>query len=202
MTTVQLRETFLIEDLYEPGALQLAYIDLDRAVVGLAAPLASPVELPADPLLRVDYFTERRELGALNIGGSGTIHVDGKAYVLANLDCLYIGRGSKRVSFESANSKSPAVFYLLSYPAHASYPTTLIRKEDANPVELGSAETCNHRTIYKYIHGEGARSCNWSWGSRICFRAARGTPCRRIRTCAARKSMHTSTSQTPRESST
>jgi len=164
MTTAELRDTFLLDRLYEPGALHLAYIDLDRAVVGLAAPLATPLELTADPLLRADYFTERRELGALNIGGAGVIHVDGKPHALANLDCLYIGRGSKKITFASDDPKSPAVFYLLSYPAHASYPTTLVRKQDANPVELGSAETCNHRTIYKYIHLEGARSCQLVMG--------------------------------------
>lgn len=164
MTTTELRDTFLLDSLYEPGAIRLTYIDLDRAVVGLAAPLATPLELTADPLLRADYFTERRELGALNIGGSGTIHVDGEPHSLANLDCLYIGRGSKKITFASADPKSPAVFYLLSYPAHATYPTTLVRKEDANPVELGSAETCNHRTIYKYIHLQGARSCQLVMG--------------------------------------
>ncbi|MGB7190380.1 MAG: 5-dehydro-4-deoxy-D-glucuronate isomerase [Acidobacteriaceae bacterium] len=164
MTTAELRDTFLLDRLYEPGALHLAYIDLDRAVVGMAAPLATPVELIADPLLRTEHFTERRELGALNIGGSGIIHVDGTPHPLANLDCLYIGRGSKKITFESADPKSPALFYLLSYPAHASHPTTLIRKQDANPVELGSAETCNHRTIYKYIHLQGARSCQLVMG--------------------------------------
>lgn len=164
MTTEQIRETFLIDSLSKPGAIHLAYVDLDRAVVGIAVPLASTLKLESDPTLRADYFTERRELGALNIGGSGVIRVDGKAYELANLDCLYIGRGSREVSFESADPKSPAAFYLLSYPAHADYPTTLVRKDQANPVELGSAETCNHRTIYKYIHLQGARSCQLVMG--------------------------------------
>ena len=164
MTTEQIRETFLIDSLSKPGAIHLAYIDLDRAVVGMAVPLASALKLESDPDLRADYFTERRELGALNIGGSGVIRVDGKAFELANLDCLYIGRGSREVSFESADPKSPAVFYLLSYPAHAQYPTTLVRKGQANPVEAGSAETCNHRTIYKYIHLQGARSCQLVMG--------------------------------------
>lgn len=164
MTTEQIRETFLLDSLSKPGAIHLAYVDLDRAVVGMAVPLASALKLESDPDLRASYFTERRELGALNIGGNGVIRVDGKAYELANLDCLYIGRGSREVSFESADPKSPAVFYLLSYPAHAEYPTTLVRKDQANPVELGSAETCNRRTIYKYIHLQGARSCQLVMG--------------------------------------
>lgn len=164
MNTAELRETFLLDELCEPGAVRLAYVDLDRAVVGFAAPLNDPLELTADPMLRASYFTERRELGALNIGGPGSIQIDGKRYPLENLDCLYIGRGSQKVLFESADAANPAVFYLLSYPAHAAHPTTLVRKGEANPVEMGSAETCNHRTIYKYIHAAGAKSCQLVMG--------------------------------------
>src|ERR1700742_5170126 len=84
ITTEQIRETFLIDGLYVPGRLAQAYVDLDRAVVGIAAPLTSPIALPADELLRSKYFLERRELGALNIGGRGVIHVDGNSHVLEN----------------------------------------------------------------------------------------------------------------------
>ena len=114
--------------------------------------------------MRATYFTERRELGALNIGGAGTITVEGKSYELNNLDVLYIGRGNKEVTFASKDKSAPAVFYLLSYPAHAEYPTALVRKEDASPTELGSLETCNKRTIFKYIHLQGARSCQLVMG--------------------------------------
>jgi 4-deoxy-L-threo-5-hexosulose-uronate ketol-isomerase len=164
MTTAQLRETFLMDALYEPGLIRQAYIDLDRAVVGMAAPLASQLALPNDEMLRANHFTERRELGALNIGGNGVVHVDGKSYSLANLDCLYIGRGSRDIVFESTSQNQPAIFYLLSYPAHTSYPTTLVRKEESSPVELGSFETCNHRKICKYIHLDGAKSCQLVMG--------------------------------------
>ncbi len=85
-------------------------------------------------------------------------------YVLENLDCLYIGRGAERVSFESSDLSSPAIFYLLSYPAHSSYPTALVRREQASPAELGSVETCNRRTVCKYIHLEGAKSCQLVMG--------------------------------------
>lgn len=159
MTTSQLRDTFLIDDLYEPGQVRYCYVDLDRAVIGMAAPVDSSILLPTDEALKASYFLERRELGVLNIGGSGTAVVDGTSYSLGNLDCLYVGRGSKAVSFQSDDPSVPSVFYLLSYPAHAAYPTTLVRKEDASPVEVGSAETCNLRTIYKYIHLGGAKSC-------------------------------------------
>jgi 4-deoxy-L-threo-5-hexosulose-uronate ketol-isomerase len=164
MTTDELRETFLLNTLYEPGKLHLNYVDLDRAVVGFAAPTADPIALPTYPELRATYFTERREFGALNIGGTGSITVDGKSYDLNNLDVLYIGRGNKEVSFASKDKSAPAVFYILSYPAHAEFPTALVRKEDASPTELGSLETCNKRTICKYIHLQGARSCQLVMG--------------------------------------
>lgn len=164
MTTTQIREAFLLDALYEPGALHLAYVDLERAVVGMATPSSSPIELPADDALRAKYFTERRELGALNIGGSGVIRVEGKCHAVENLDCLYIGRGARDIVFESKDTDSPAIFYLLSYPAHASHPTTLVRKDEANPIELGSMEACNRRTICKYIYLDGARSCQLVMG--------------------------------------
>jgi 4-deoxy-L-threo-5-hexosulose-uronate ketol-isomerase len=164
MTTIEIREAFLIDSLYQPASINLAYVDLDRAVVGMAVPLNSSLALAADESLRARYFTERRELGALNIGGRGVIHVDGTEHRLENLDCLYIGRGAQEVSFRSDDSSAPAVFYLLSYPAHASHPTMLIRKDDANPIELGSPETCNRRTVCKYIHLDGAKSCQLVMG--------------------------------------
>jgi 4-deoxy-L-threo-5-hexosulose-uronate ketol-isomerase len=164
MTTEELRGTFLLSGLHEPGKIHLRYVDLDRAVAGFAAPTDAAIALPTYPELRAQYFTERRELGALNIGGAGTIGVDGKQYDLENLDCLYIGRGSRDVSFASKDRSAPAVFYLLSYPAHAEFPVTLVRKTDASPTELGSVETCNKRTICKYIHLQGARSCQLVMG--------------------------------------
>lgn len=164
MTTEELRGTFLVNELYEPGRIHLAYVDLDRTVVGFAAPVAKELALPTDPELRAGYFTERRELGVLNIGGSGSVDVGGKKYELENLDVLYIGRGNADVRFSSKDKLTPAVFYLLSYPAHGDYPVALVRKADAQPMELGSVETCNKRTIYKYIHLQGARSCQLVMG--------------------------------------
>ena len=164
MTTAQLRETFLLDALYAPGELRLVHTDLDRAVVGMAAPVRNPLVLTADETLRAKFFTERRELGALNIGSKGVIHVGKEDFSLDNLDCLYIGRGEQEISFESTNPNAPAIFYLLSYPAHSSCPTTLIRKDQADPVELGSANECNHRTVCKYIYEGGAQSCQLVMG--------------------------------------
>ncbi len=164
MTTEELRATFLLDGLYEPGKLHLNYVDLDRTVAGFAAPVGAPIALPTYPELRASFFTERRELGALNIGGSGSISVDGRSYDVQNLDCLYIGRGSRDVSFAAKDKGAPAIFYLLSYPAHVEFPAVLVRKAEASPTEIGSVETCNKRTIYKYIHLQGARSCQLVMG--------------------------------------
>jgi 4-deoxy-L-threo-5-hexosulose-uronate ketol-isomerase len=158
MTTEELRAAFLVESLFEPGCISMAYIDLDRTVVGSAVPLGQPLTLESDPDLRASYFTERRELGVLNIGGAGTVDADGKSYELANLDALYIGRGNERLTFSSADPSVPAEFYLLSYPAHASYPTVKIDARAIEPSVLGSAATANHRKITRLIHLEGARS--------------------------------------------
>ena len=164
MTTEELRSTFLLDNLCEHGSLHLAYLDLDRAVVGHAIPLEKPMSLPTWPELRAGYFTERRELGVLNTGGEGAVHVGGQTYRVENLDVLYIGRGNPEVLFESKSAGDPAVFYLLSYPAHASYPTALVTKAEADATTIGSQDTCNLRTICKYIHLEGARSCQLVMG--------------------------------------
>jgi 4-deoxy-L-threo-5-hexosulose-uronate ketol-isomerase len=164
MTTQDLRDSFLLEGLFQEGAIQLAYLDLDRAVVGMAVPLESPLALRTSPELRASFFTERRELGALNIGGPGIVHVGASSYPLDHLDLIYIGRGNSAIHFESKSDGAPAAFYLLSYPAHATHPVTLVTKEDAQRTELGSCESCNRRTIYKYIHMAGAKSCQLVMG--------------------------------------
>lgn len=164
MMTAELRETFLLTGMHAPRTLQLAYVDLDRAVVGFASPVKDPVLLPTFPELRADFFTERREVGVLNIGGEGIVYVGGRSHALENLDVLYIGRGNPEVRFESAAPETPAIFYLLSYPAHAEYPVTQVKQAEAIPTEIGSAETCNRRTVCRYIHTGGARSCQLVMG--------------------------------------
>ncbi len=164
MTARELRDSFLLDSLHAPAEVRLAYVDADRAVIGMAAPTHSVITLPCDSALRANYFLERRELGALNIGGPGNIRLNGQLFELRNLDCLYIGRGNSQVEFASTNPADPAIFYLLSYPAHAEYPATLVRKEEATPTELGSKENANHRLVSKYIHLQGARSCQLVMG--------------------------------------
>jgi 4-deoxy-L-threo-5-hexosulose-uronate ketol-isomerase len=164
MNTEELRETFLLEGMFEPGEIECAYVDLDRAVVGSAVPTTGALRLETEPELRSEYFLERRELGVLNVGGKGLVTVDGKSYAMDKLDCLYAGRGRREVRFESADGASPACFYLLSYPAHAEYPTAMVKFGDIEPVKLGAMETCNKRSIYKAIYKEGIRSCQLVMG--------------------------------------
>jgi 4-deoxy-L-threo-5-hexosulose-uronate ketol-isomerase len=164
MNTEELRETFLLEELFQPGEIEFAYVDLDRTVIGSAVPTSEALVLESDPDLRADYFLERRELGVLNVGGAGSVVVDGRTFELGKLDCLYVGRGSQQVSFKSADAGAPANFYLLSYPAHREYPTAMVKFADLKPVELGSLETCNKRRIYKAIFKDGLRSCQLVMG--------------------------------------
>jgi 4-deoxy-L-threo-5-hexosulose-uronate ketol-isomerase len=164
MNTEELRETFLLEELFQPGEIEFAYVDLDRTVIGSAVPTSEALVLESDPDLRADYFLERRELGVLNVGGAGSVVVDGRTFELGKLDCLYVGRGSQQVSFKSADAGAPANFYLLSYPAHREYPSAMVKFADLKPVELGSLETCNKRRIYKAIFKDGLRSCQLVMG--------------------------------------
>lgn len=164
MTTEELRESFLVSQLSRAGEIHLTYVDLERAVVGIAVPTEAILVLSCSPELRAAYFTERRELGVLNIGGDGTVHIGNVSYALRNLDLIYIGRGNPEIRFESKAPESPAVFYMLSYPAHTSYPVCVVKKENAQPTEQGDLVRCNRRTIYKYIHAEGVKSCQLVMG--------------------------------------
>jgi len=164
MTTNELRETFLLEGLFNPGLIEFAYVDLDRTVIGSAVPTTSPLTLETYPELRAEYFLERREIGVLNVGGAGTVIVDGTTYELSKLSCCYVGKGSKDVQFVSADAENPAYFYLLSYPAHKEFPTAMVKFEDLEGLKLGSRETCNERTIYKAIFKDGIKSCQLVMG--------------------------------------
>ncbi len=159
MTTSELRSSYLLTNLFAPNKMTLFYVDVDRTVVGSVVPKSKKITLSSAKELASDYFAERREIGVLNIGEPGSISVDGKSYKLANKDCLYIGRGSKKIVFESKNASKPAKFYVMSYPAHKDYPTKLITKQDANKVDLGSDSEANKRTIYQMICPGVAESC-------------------------------------------
>ena len=151
MTTSELRESYMVDQMFVPGQVTLCYTDIDRAIVGSAVPLADPLTLPVHKELASDFFAQRREIGIINIGGAGKVVVDGETYAVANRDSLYVGRGSKDVEFFSDSADSPAQYYILSYPAHAAYPTKLVRQSEAKRMELGSNEECNERVIHQSI---------------------------------------------------
>ena len=158
LTTDELRDRFLMSDMFEDGRVTLRFVDLDRVILGGAVPTAGSLDLGVPDELAASSFTERRELGILNIGSAGSVTVGEEAYELAPLDLLYVGRGSGAISFASADVGSPARFYLVSYPAHASYPTVRVRREEADKAELGSAEKVNRRDLYKYVRPGGVDS--------------------------------------------
>ncbi|RFZ81354.1 5-dehydro-4-deoxy-D-glucuronate isomerase [Mucilaginibacter terrenus] len=165
--TDKIRERFLIEDLVQDNQLNCVYTHYDRMIIGGAKPVNETLQLPNYPNLRATYFLERREIGIINVGGDGTVTADGQRYEMKKLDCLYIGKGAKEVSFSSADASKPAVYYILSCPAHHTYPTELMTLEKAAKVKAGSAETANDRTINKYIHADGIKSCQLVMGLTI-----------------------------------
>ncbi len=164
MNTETLRKNFLCDAIFENDNITYVYSHYDRVITGGVKPITKAVSLINNEELKADYFLERRELGVINVGGTGTITADGVTYTLDKLSCLYVGKGVKEVFFQSNDAQNPALFFLLSTPAHHAYPTTLMTKEEASPVALGSVETSNERTIYKYIHLDGIKSCQLVMG--------------------------------------
>ena len=164
MDTASLRENFAVQQLMQNDTVQLVYSHYDRVIIGGVKPLNKILALPNHPELRADYFLQRRELGIINVGGSGIVTADGKEFPVEKLGCVYLGKETKAVTFKSNSKKDPAIFYLLSAPAHHKYPNKLMPKEKASPVNLGESATSNKRTIYKYIHTDGIKSCQLVMG--------------------------------------
>ena len=159
LSTEQLRETFLIGGLFRPGEVIAHYTDLDRMICGAAVPTGAPLGLPTDKELGTSFFLERREIGILNVGsGAGVVRVGGIAHTLSTLDCLYIGLGEKDVVVENGPA-GQAQFYFVSTPAHAKHPTVLVRRAEVSAAPIGDATKANRRTILKYIHPDGIKSC-------------------------------------------
>jgi 4-deoxy-L-threo-5-hexosulose-uronate ketol-isomerase len=164
LDTEELRASFLLDELFSANEISLVYTDLDRAIVGSAIPIGGALDLGNDDALKADFFCQRREIGILNIGDTGSITVDGTVYGIAKHDCLYIGRGAREIRFSSSSAEYPAVFYFVSYPAHTSYPTVKATRADATRVELGTRDEANERTIFQYIHETGIKSCQLVFG--------------------------------------
>lgn len=164
MDTKALREQYLVDQLFQSDQFQFTYTHYDRMIIGGVMPVKSELTLANPPALRADFFLERREMGIINIGGNGTVRAGGETFTLNKLDCLYLGKGTRDVSFQSQSGDNPARFYLLSTPAHRACPNRLMKAAEANPAQLGGPETANARTIYKYIHLDGIESCQLVMG--------------------------------------
>jgi 4-deoxy-L-threo-5-hexosulose-uronate ketol-isomerase len=160
MSTDELRQNFLIEELFVPGQIKLTYSHYDRMIVGGVVPMDGPLALEAIKPTGTRTFLDRREMIAVNIGGAGTIVADGHSFDVGPRDMAYLGMGLKAVSFASADAATPAKFYLLSAPAHANHPAMVLKIDDAKRLDLGTPETCNRRSIFQFIHPESpAKTC-------------------------------------------
>jgi 4-deoxy-L-threo-5-hexosulose-uronate ketol-isomerase len=162
--TETLRAHFLVETVFQGGEIRLTYSHYDRMVIGGATPLATGLTLVPEKAIGQEIFLAERELGALNIGGAGSVVVDGRRYELAKYDCLYIGRGAKEVVFESVAASDPAKFYLVSTPAHQTHQTVLLTRDQARHLTPGEAATANRRSIFQFIHPDVCQSCQLTMG--------------------------------------
>ncbi len=162
--TERLRKEFLVQDLFVKDEIKISYSQYERYIIGGIFPVDEVLKLDSIEYLKSEYFCERREVGIINIGGEGTVHVDGTKYSLQNKEAVYIGKGSKEITFASNDNANPSKFYMGSTSAHAEYPTTLVNKEKANILNLGSQETSNERTIYQLIVGGIVDSCQLVMG--------------------------------------
>jgi len=170
-TTEEMRNEFLISNLYKANTVQCVYSHVDRMVTLGCMPTTQEVSIDKGidvwKNFGTHYFLERREIGIFNIGGDGIIIADKENFKLGYKDCLYVTQGTKKVTFKSVNSKKPAKFYMVSAPAHCSYKTTFIPIEKAAKRPLGSAETANKRVINQFIHPDVLETCQLSMGMTV-----------------------------------
>lgn len=164
MDTARLRETFLIDVLFEPETVRWTYSHYDRFMAGGIHPVNQSLRLEPLDQLKSDYFLERRELGIINVGGAGKIQVNGETIELDYKDALYIGKGNHEVIFSSNDPASPAKFYVNSAPAHREFPVKKVSRKEAEVVTLGSPETSNHRTINKLLVNSTVKTCQLQMG--------------------------------------
>ena len=163
-TTDDLRREFLVETLFEAGQVHLTYTHNDRMIFGGVTPADKELTIKLDKELGVEYFLERRELGIINIGGEGSVILDGTEYDMQMRDGLYVGKGTKEVLFRSKNAGNPAKFYINSTPAHHTYPSVKIDINNIDPLHMGDPSTLNDRKIYQYVHPNVCQSCQLQMG--------------------------------------
>ena len=165
LDTEGLRKNFLIEKLFLKDGIHFTYSHYDRYMAGGAMPVNERLKLETiEPLLKEDYFLSRRELGIINVGGNGKVEIDGELFELNFKEALYIGKGNKEVYFISNDPSNPSKFYMNSTPAHHTYPTKKVTKEQANKIELGSFETSNHRVINQMLLHTVIETCQLQMG--------------------------------------
>ncbi|MBP2847120.1 5-dehydro-4-deoxy-D-glucuronate isomerase [Dickeya oryzae] len=166
LDTAGLRREFLIERIFDADACTMTYSHIDRIIVGGVMPVHQVVTIGEDvgKQLGVSYFLERRELGAINIGGNGVVSVDGECYEIGHEEAIYIGKGARDIRFTSVAPSDPARFYYNSAPAHTTYPTRKITAADASPQTIGDDATSNRRTINKYIVPDVLPTCQLTMG--------------------------------------
>ncbi len=170
-TTDEIRKEFLIENLYVADSVVAVYSHVDRMVTLGCMPVNECVSIDKGidvwANFGTKYFLERREIGIFNIGGPGSITVDGTVYELGYKDCLYITMGAKEIYFKSADPAKPSKFYMVSAPAHRSYETRLLKLADANKRPVGETETSNKRVINQFIHPAVLKTCQLSMGMTV-----------------------------------
>lgn len=166
LDTAGLRREFLIEHIFDADACTMTYSHIDRIIVGGVMPVHQAVTVGEDvgKQLGVSYFLERRELGAINIGGAGVVSVDGERYAIGHEEAIYIGKGARDIRFTSVDPAKPARFYYNSAPAHTAYPTRKITAAEASPQTIGDDATSNRRTINKYIVPDVLSTCQLTMG--------------------------------------
>lgn len=162
--TERIRKEFLMEKVMDPGKIRLVHSAIERFIVGGAVPTGEPLKLETIDPLKAEFFCYRREVGAINVGGPGTISVDGKEYKMNFKEALYIGKGSKEVHFSSDDAKNPAKYYINSAPAHKEFPVKHVTLADANVLHKGSQETSNERTINQLIVNNIVDTCQLQMG--------------------------------------
>ncbi|MGH1049462.1 5-dehydro-4-deoxy-D-glucuronate isomerase [Bacillus cytotoxicus] len=166
-STDQLRQEFLVERNFAPGEVILTYTHNDRMIFGGVTPTDKPLSIELSTELGVSYFLERRELGVINIGGPGSIIIDGKEESMKKQDGYYIGKETREVVFKSDDQSNPAKFYCVSVPAHHKYRNVRISIDEIKPMETGDSATLNKRKIYQYIHPNVCESCQLQMGYTI-----------------------------------
>ncbi|QGY42698.1 5-dehydro-4-deoxy-D-glucuronate isomerase [Maribellus comscasis] len=162
--TERIRKEFLVKKVMDPGNIRLVYSIIERYIVGGAVPLEEGLLLETIDPLKADYFCERREVGVINVAGSGVIVVDGTEYKMDFKDAIYIGKGSKEVIFKSDDPANPAHFYINSAPAHKEYPVKHVTMADANVLHMGSLETSNERDINQLLISGVVETCQLQMG--------------------------------------